>query len=226
MNDILQLSAIYNPYTLNIFSDASYKGHTTNNAAYAVACICQDTLIDEISRPSSNGSIVTAEGKGIRTALSMANKYKNQYKSINIFSDSEISVRAIKEYIYNWYYDPKRHALINTSNKVAKNQDIYLECMNLLDLLGLSNCLVKVYHVKGHVSNNYNDISAAAGTFIRENNIKSHIDLNIIRYICCYNDYVDKLASQTRIKYNRDKNTFNNPIKFVATEKIVKKYNI
>ena len=203
--DVL-LSDFANFDTLNIFSDASIaRNGNFTIGCYGVVCVEVDSIIDKEYRLVSNTTSNNSELKGVRCALSLANKYKNRYRYINIFSDSAISIIGLREYINNWKF--KDDGLLYTKyNSVVKNQDIFIGSKCILNELERSNTIIRLFHQSGHINvDNYNDLKNASNTFNKMNNINGKIDLNFIRYISNYNNYVDN-TSRSLVRLNRRTN--------------------
>lgn len=206
---IYNLCHIYNDDTINIFSDASFS---RNTGCYSVAVICKDNILEYDCRIVSNATVPESELKGIRYALSLAHKWKYQFKNINIFSDSKISVFGLREYFQNWKL--KNYVYYGTSKKPIANQNVFLECHDMLVSLYNQGININLYHQKGHIDNKYTDLYEAAYSFKNENFINTKIDLNLIRYISTYNNYVDN-CSRSYLRNNlRFKNQYSDPIIF------------
>ena len=213
----MQLSQIYNSRTLNIFSDASM---IKDYGCYSVIAVCKDSIIDSYCHPVSNTTVNNSEIKGIRAALTLALRWQNAFDFINIFSDSLISVMGLKEYIYRWRYNPNDQLLYTAMNRPASNQFIFIECYQMLmDLYRNQNCMIRIFHQNGHVNNGYNELLKAMNTFIKTNSIHGKVDLNLIRYISTYNNYVDNYSRSTLRKTDRTK-SYVDPVEFYARQKI------
>lgn len=222
MNDIV-LSQFYNPETLNIFSDASIVGKKNHfSGCYGVVAVCEDNIIDDLYRLASHTTNNESELKGLRGALILANKWKSDYSFINIFSDSQISVFGLRDYIYNWRYNQYDGNLYGYTNKPIVNQEIFIESHQLLaDLQIYRNCIIRIFHQSGHVDNGYYNLKNAAAVFAKSNNISGNIDLNFIRYISTYNNYVD-VTSRNLLKRSDLSKNYIDPVDFRAKGRIQK----
>lgn len=218
------LSEFYNQYTLNIFSDASIINSGDNTTGcYGVACVVGDTMIDSCYHITSHTTNNNSEIKGIRTALSFANKWKTSFKYINIFSDSKISIDGLREYIFKWRYNPEDNLLYSSLGKPVANQSIFIECFQIMVILAsYPDCIVRFYHQNGHVKNSYNELKKAAATFSKSNNIYGVIDINLIRYLATYNNLVD-ITSRSILRREGIQTEYIDPITFKAQGKISKK---
>lgn len=185
----VDLFQFYNKSTLNIFCDASIMGNKNNyTGCYGVVAVNKDNVLDSVYRLVSDTTNNESELKGLRAAISMANKWRNDFAYINIFCDSQISIFGLRDYIYRWKY--KDGILYGTANNPIVNQKIFIECHYMLMDTGLQE-QVKLFHQSGHVDNGYNNIKNAAMVFKKSNNVRGYVDLNLIRYISTYNNYVD-----------------------------------
>ena len=198
---------IYNNYTLNLFSDASMRdtSETTLAGCYGSVAISGDNIIDELIRINSCTTVPAAEIRGIRCSLLLALKYRYNYKVINIFSDSQIAVFGLRDYIYGWNYNPDTKRFYTKGSKFnkaaeAKNQELYIECLSLLLELAKTN-IVNIYHQKGHIDND-RALSNAISVFKKSNNINGKIDYNFIRYISIYNNYIDNKTRSILLRTN------------------------
>lgn len=202
---------VYNEKTLNIFSDASMK---KSMGCYGVIAVCKDDIIDNMFRPCSDSTSNSSELRGLRGALMMANKWSSQFHYINIFSDSQVSLFGLRDYYPNWKV--KGNVLYNSSNKPVVNQSIFIECYNILIKLQQTN-EIKLYHQLGHIDNGYESIHSAAKSFGRANNIQLPIDLNLIRYISTYNNYVDSV-SRSIVRRTNIKDKYIDPLSFFVNK--------
>lgn len=208
----MDLRQIDNPYTLNIFSDASIKdkGYRSYDGCYGAIAVVNNAIIDEIYRVASDSTNNNSEIKGIRAAVLLAIRYGSNYQNINIFSDSQISVLGIRERFPNWNYNPKTHRLYGYDRSQIKSQEVFIE---ILELIRQHNLNVIIWHQKGHVKNTFESLSNASHVFAASNRIREGIDLNLIRYISHYNNVVDKKSRQILMSTSTSK-LFTTPVIF------------
>lgn len=205
MNEI-KINQFHNENTINIFSDASITGKAGKfTGCYGVVAVVGDNIIDQTYKIVSHTTNNNSEIKGIRAALDIAMKYKDIYPYINIFSDSLISINGIRDYINKWIINPQNGMLYSRTNKMVANQEIFIENYRILKELQLSSSIITLYHQAAHIDNNYNSLLKAADSFKKSNLIKGKIDLNFIRYICTWNNYVDT-TSRSMLKRNKMNN--------------------
>ena len=213
----------YNTRTLNIFSDASIVSKKDGfDGCYGAVAVVMDDIIDKTFRQVSDTTVNNCEVKGLRAAIDIACKYKDQFDYINIFSDSQISIFGLRDYIFKWKYNIHDHLLYTSSGKPAVNQEIFIECHNMLLYSGLYN-KINLIHQSGHVDNRYSSLNQAACTFRKANGVNGKIDLNFIRYISTYNTYVDQTSRSILRRSNMRENYYMDPIYFEAQGKINKK---
>lgn len=211
----LSLNLIYNDFTLNLFSDASMKpGLGTNmSSCYGAIAVNKDTIIDEMYRFNSNCTVPSAEVRGIRSSLRLALMYADRFRNINIFSDSQLSIFSLRDYIYQWTYNPQNCSFYTKKgNEKVKNQYLYMECYTLLMIL-IEKCNVNLFHQNGHVSGKPGELRHALNTFRKSNQVFCPIDYNFIRYISMYNNYVDDKSRSLLFRTNTIDNVYRDGIK-------------
>lgn len=174
---------------LNIFCDASIK-HTTYSTYGCPGSIAIDTTGSSVDYDSTILVDTTnneSEIYAIILATQQAIKYKEQYKRINIFSDSRISVCGVREWMINWVKKAKNDTLMSTSGIVA-NQQLFLHTIYLI-LNYLDS--YRLYHIDGHMKENDPiSIKIAMDDFRKFNGISiGPIEMS---YLCKYNNLVDR----------------------------------
>lgn len=186
-------------YVLNLFSDTStrripHKREGLVSACYGSIAVTGDNIIDSVFRLQSISTSNACEIRGIRCSLSLANKYKNNFKVINIFSDSKVAVFSLREYIHKWKLI--NNEFYSNGNRVV-NQELYIECYQLIQELSKTH-IVNIFHQKGHIKqSNYNSLLLASDVFKKNNGILGEVDMNLIRYISLYNNYIDHTTRST-----------------------------
>lgn len=187
------LSQFYNDDTLNIFCDASITGkYGCQTGCYGSVAVCKDEIIDSRYKMVSFTTSNNSEIKGLRASLDLALIYKDKYNFINLFSDSQVSVYGLTNYIYHWKL--KDGTLYTTMNKPVSSQEIFIEAHQMLKELEQSPCIIRIFHQPAHVDNGFNALHNATNSFKKFNDIKGKIDMNFMRYICTWNNYVDNTS--------------------------------
>lgn len=207
----IKLSDIDNPYTLNIFTDASiFNKRNGYDGCYGAIAVFNDTKIDEIYRINTDTTNNNAEIKGVRAGVYLALKYQHQFRIINIFSDSQISIFGIRDRLINWRYDFTTQSLIGNMDQQICNQEIFME---IVYLMLQNNLRINFLHQKGHVNDNIRDTFNARHVFASSNYIRGKVDLNLIKFISKWNAIVD-FESRNKL-YQRDKNrVYNDAVDF------------
>lgn len=185
---------------LNIFCDASImqKSNRQFSGCYGAIAVCNDTIIEKSYCICTNTTNNDSELKAIRLGLRLALKYRNQYRVINLFSDSQISIFGIRDRIFNWKLANGK--IIGNDNNYIKNQFLFIELMNVIVD---NNLFINIYHQKGHVNlNNLVHLREAAHVFQCSNFIRDIVSYDFIRYISIYNNYVDN-ESRSILKQSR-----------------------
>lgn len=209
----LQVFDICNNHTLNLFSDASTrhknrqekKNSSTVSSCYGAIAVTGNTCIEEIYRIQSITTVPAAELRGIRCSLGLAIKYRNYFKVINLFTDSQYVVQALRDNIYNWEYSAKMDYFIYSGMKETKrnsripNQELIFECAEFIKELK-KTCQVNIIHISSHVNlNKQSQIDSAMLAFANINGFEN-ICFSALQYLVKYNDIVDR---QTRTIINR-----------------------
>lgn len=215
----INLNMVYNPVMLNIFSDASIiKRNKKYIGCYGSLAVTGDHILEKKYFIDSDTTVNKSEIKGIRTSLELAIKYARNFRFVNIFSDSQVSILGLRDYIYNWKYTNGK--LYSSSGKPVANQEIFYQCMQMLMHPNIDE-KVNLFHQSGHIDNSYNKLVRAANTFATANNIVGNVDLNLIRYISTYNNIVDK-ESRTILLNSDKKKNYEDAISFIIKKPIRK----
>lgn len=230
---------IYRSDTLNIFSDASFKQFA---AAYSIIAVCKDTIIDNATRVHKKATSNAEELRGLRAALSCALIHRNEYKYINIFSDSLLCIDGLRKYSKKWNYiednskgyDFSHGSYYKSKTHRVEHSDIYVECFEFLKKLRETND-VALFHQKGHVKLEGNGnavknrLRTAGNDFKKFNDVNACIDANLMRYISTYNSTVDHISRMELLKCELKDNytyktlpetAYSDLVKFIPTNQI------
>ena len=220
----MKLEDISNKSTLNIFTDVSVKQIDKKfNTCYGAVAIVEDRVIDELFRFNSNSTVNEGDAKGIQTGIYFALKYRDQFETINLFSDSLISVNNIRYGYQKWYNIDDKLMRFDKNNPDVKNSSVYIQ---ILDLLARYKLNVNFWHVKGHIGWSKKDLSKLIYAFIKNNNLFDNgWDYNFARYLAKWNNYVD-IKSRDILHANNNLKVVS-PINFTANkfETIKNSYN-
>lgn len=233
-NEIL-LDEIYNEYTINLFSDASIS---KTFGSYGSIAVNRDTELEKSLFIKENTTVNECELLGIRLSLLLAHKYQYNYRVINIFSDSKISIDVITSFRQHTYKQVITESgeikylicrIMKPGNKEEpyKNQELLADCIWLYyELLKNPNITINLLHQSGHIIpnrfDNYNDIKSNniqyAQKSFTNNNIYNNeiISKEFIIYISKYNDNIDRstrIALQEML-YRSNKQYCTSPIHF------------
>ena len=193
----MDIKDIFNPETLNIFTDASIKTiKETNETLGCPGAICVGTnldgstyVLDEayfIERYATNNS---SEIKAVSLGVSKALQYRNNFKYINLFSDSMICIHGLREWLYNWLRCIYNGVMYSSSGKPVANQQTFA---SILNTIVMNNLNINLYHQKGHVSViNNNAVANAVRVFKNTNFIEDEVSLELISILSGYNNMVD-----------------------------------
>lgn len=193
---------LFNPDTLNIFTDASTIEIDKTQGLYrtSAGAVCVMTspdgetrIINEVCTVIENSTNNFGELFGIYSGVLKALEYRYQFNRINIISDSQFAVYGLTRWIWNWRNNIQDDMYMNSSGKEVVNQDLFKRIINLILYNGL---YINIYHQKGHCLNHP---GRSKRTFFTSNGI----ELNLVesRLIGKYNDYVDRYSrKQLQIK--------------------------
>ena len=209
------------PYVLNIFCDASLKHRgEESDICYGSVAVNKDNILDSIYRINTSSTSNRGEAQAILAGLYLANKFKDKYSVINIFSDSQISILNLRERYKNWEYHDGDYYI--KSGGVLANQDIYSQ---IIKYICDNDLEINFFHQKGHVNDNkFSDIMHATDVFAMSNRLKCKIDYSFIRYISKYNNIVDAHSRSVLLRMDTIHNKFISPCKFMSTKETLDEY--
>lgn len=184
--------------TLNIFCDASIiKSQILNETVGCPGFIAMtydqfknpiilDEQIQILRHSTNNESEITAILMGVQKAVQL----KDQFKTINLFSDSRICIQGLKDWIFTWVNNRDDEGMMYGSNrKYVANQQIISKVVNLI---AFNNLKINLWHQKGHVNTRIQKhIDNARVLFEQENHVTGVTDA-FIKTISFYNDKIDK----------------------------------
>jgi ribonuclease HI len=220
-----------NDYTLNIFTDASLrKGdspETTSTCAAAIAFVGEN-IIDRQYRIYMGETSNYGEIKAVRLGVELALAHR-EYNSINLFSDSQISIYGVRDRVFNWRIINEQ--LVGYANKIIKNQTEFLDVINLVTD---NNLNINFYHQKGHVdTTNIKSLLYARSTFFDSNrpfgSTQTNTDIAFIKYISNCNDMVDHYSRDMLYDISIEKPRVVNPFNFLPRinhQELLNKFNI
>ena len=225
------IDAIINPWSINIFSDASTtsknRNQTTVDACYGAVAYEGHNKVNEIFRVLRNTTSNHAELRGINLAVRVALEMRDSHpylNNFNIFSDSMISVFGISGYCKKWVNLDNAIYGMSPSPHLIASQEVYVDTLRLI----VDNSLkVTIWHQKGHVNtNNMESIDNALDVFKRNNNFSSIADIELIKYISDKNNEVDKKSREILYRDRYSARDFVEPVYFIPYkfEQLVKDY--
>ena len=195
---MITFNQIFNPYSLNIFTDASMNSYQTIGCPGFVAVYGDVNKKFPLLKTSFKSILVPnhtnnyCEALAINMAIFEIINNRNFYSQIRIFSDSYITINGLNNSILNWRESKRVPGKVVGSQGIIKNQQIFMEILyNILQY----RLPVQFFHQKGHVDFDENGLLKAEEVFCRTNGITDRLEPDVVRAICYYNNYVDR---QTR----------------------------
>ncbi len=194
---MLMYDDIFNDDTLNIFTDASMSkcqnetigcygiNVATTNIELAKILFPTSLYISytDIARYSTNND---SELRGILKGVFFALEFRQYFKTINLFSDSMISIKGLKDWINNWIRNSNNGIMYSTSGEVLNQElikDIIFTILN-------NNLNINLFHQKGHVTDK--NLEYAKQTFIKTNSLNCDVETSLIQEISICNNTIDK----------------------------------
>lgn len=196
---MIEKDAIFNDYSINIFTDASVRDHedTVESVAGALLLYPKGTVNSpyiyentRILNSTNNEGEIYAILMGINLAIRLlqANEAYRDY-TINLFSDSRICIFGLREWYSSWISNGRNNQFMNSSGQPVANQEIFIQCMNLIMFYNLK---INFYHIRGHKDpTKKNDFQQFSKDFMISNYIKEEPSRNLVLALAQFNDYVD-----------------------------------
>lgn len=213
--------SISNPYTLNIFTDASmHSGNGAGEGCYGALARCMSNEIDSICRIQTYVTTPECELKGIRAGVELAIKYKDQYSKINIFSDSQLSVFGLRDRIYKWRINNNK--IIKKDKKQISYQDIYTE---IIYMIADNDVSLNIYHTNSHIDiHNKNSIKGSINNFIKSNYLSydDKVEFKFMKYISLGNNEIDR-RTRSLLKSRMDDTLISEPIYYIPDYRLIEK---
>lgn len=196
---MIRLNDFFTEDTLNIFTDASMNKYATSGCIGICFVFGRIDIrfpllnIQTHTRVIKGCTNMFAEAEAIREAVYLANKYKNQFRKIRIISDSQVSIDNIRDRIAKWKIRKSKndqYGKFISSQGVVKNQDVFLDIMYFIVE---NNLEIEFLFQSSHTNfNSQSSLETAKNQFISHNHILDDIDMELIRAISLYNNYVDR----------------------------------
>lgn len=188
---------LFNKDSINIFTDASiYQLSSGGTITDMIACpgyVVENDgkILDMGFNILHNSTNNIGELSAILMGVNEAKKYQN-FKYVRLFSDSQTSLFAVRNRIFNWVRNtkPSANILYGYDGAEIKNLSYILD---IIYTILSNNIKVEFYHQKGHVVvSNVHSLNKAMQVFKDSNGIRSDIDFNLIEIISNLNNVVDE----------------------------------
>lgn len=176
---------------INCFTDASktnINGVDTICAGYAV--VYQNQILDTGLKVVYNATSMYGEELAIYMGMNALLKYAKYDTFLNLFSDSQVGIFSLRNWIFNWVNRNDRNLIksfVKSDGKPVANQELLTAIIGLVNAIGAHTSL---YHIRGHMNP---DIVKDMQTFI-----KAFVGFNgedmtedIARELIYYNSVVD-----------------------------------
>ena len=138
---------------------------------------------------TNNKSEITAIYLAVQLAKEIVQDMHEEV-TINIYSDSKISVYGLKFWMNKWVEMMYNGVLYTPQGDRVKNQEIFIQ---IYDFLARNNLKINLYHCKGHVNvMNEKQMVNAANVFYESNGFMP--DRDLLTRVSFYNDKIDNLT--------------------------------
>lgn len=219
---------------LNVFCDASVtkvEDKYTSCPGYAIVnkgkIIKSDYKV--IYNTTNNYGEIYAIRMGVKAVYDMGYKL-GTVSRINLFSDSQISIFGLREWIFTWYQNLNNNMQMVSSDKRLEiaNQEVYNSIVNLIAYEGIP---IHLYHQLGHKNfKNNTHLTKVINSFNSVNKIRISIDE--ARFICYYNEYVDRFTrdnlhnvTKSDLFKQTDYQKYIMPVSIILNNDIMKRYS-
>ena len=137
---------------------------------------------------TNNMSEIIAIWLGIYQAIELLYTEQTPFH-INLFSDSQISLFGLREWIYGWINNRKGNSMIGSSGTVS-NQEWFRDCYHAILSSGIK---MKLFHQKGHINLNSSKSIYEADKVFRTSNVNSLRMIGLTpQIVSTYNNLVDE----------------------------------
>lgn len=199
---MISVKDFFNENTLNVFVDGSVLHKDTGETIGAPGAIMVETDCNGCTRvtqqqsyfvrnSTNNDTEIRSIYLGIGMILNWISAYGYIPKKINLFSDSQICVKGLTEWIYNWVKCTHNDTMYSSSGEPVANQEIIKAIVYTI----LRNELeISIWHQKGHVTSTSKSLTKAMSTFKTSNIVKDIVDQKLIIQISEFNNYVDEFT--------------------------------
>lgn len=185
----------------DIFTDASVDKSLRGACAGAITVNREfEEIISERYAIQPNGTNNSGEICAICLGVIQAYNVANPGDTINLFSDSLISLKGVRDWIFDWIKLRQNNVLIKGDKNPVLNQNFHKLIFNTITMY---NIKINFYHMRGHMSERKNGLEILINTFKRENNISIE-SVGDPNYLIAFNNKIDLITRKNLIAYNTD----------------------
>ena len=218
---------------LNVFCDASVtKTGETYTSCPGYAVVNKGRIIKSdykvVYNTTNNYGEIYAIRMGIKAVYDMGYKL-GTVSRINLFSDSQISILGLREWIFKWYKNLNSDMQMMSIEKKVEisNQEVYNSIVNLIAYEGIP---IHLYHQLGHKNyRNNTHLNKVINSFNLVNKIRLSIDE--ARFICYYNEFVDRFTrdnlhnvTRSNLFKQTDYQKYIIPVSIILNDDIMRRY--
>lgn len=201
---------------VNVFTDASTARLTINNQEVNTTCPAFVTTIGGgiveygstiFSHTTNSYGEIYALLLGIKSLI----KYKDTDLFLNVYSDSEISVKGLTKWVNKWFHCGRKESILRAKSGLpVANQEIFLEIMK--EVIE-ANVHINVINVLGHTnSDNVNDMIKFVRYFYKKNDIPMHsLPTEYLQEMAKFNSLVDEMSRTALYKVIKAEDPMKHP---------------
>lgn len=138
-----------------VYTDGSSRGNP-GNAGWATIIMNQNKVREYsgfFERATNNQMEISAVLFALNFALKNLNKNDTDEDVINIFSDSEYTVKGCNEWVRGW----SKKNWKNSQKKEVLNKDLWQKVLETMSQIEYKNIKFTINHVRGHNGHKYNE---------------------------------------------------------------------
>lgn len=205
---------------VNVFTDASViklqdqEGGDIFVTAPGFVSVIDGNIVNSGVEVIHGGTNNYGELYAILMGIREIARYKDTDYFLNIFSDSKISISALREWIFGWHHRSDKR-LRGGSGSYVVNQELMLQCIQEVIKSGVH---VSFFHVKGHCNpSNVDNMAVFKKTFIMNDpkSLTGTVPDEILYEMATNNNVIDNMTRE--VLHNIVESPNYNPQEYMIT---------
>lgn len=184
-NRKLEIKDILNKDSIAVFTDASVNN---KNVTVCSGAVTVDENFDTKYTDVVLSDATVTRGELMAIKIGIEEGLKTGKSIINLFSDSMVCIKSLREWIFNWEKNGRKfNKLINSSRETVVYSDLLMEIVNII--VKNEHVKINLFHQKGHIGEGNYPYSKIKRLFHTNNGFI--IDDKFIDIMKIYNNMVD-----------------------------------